>query len=282
MSNFLYGANVHANGIRQHFLRYGGRGSPILLVPGITSPAPTWGFVADALAAEHDVYVVDVRGRGLSASGPDLDYRLDACAADLNALVDVLDLREVTGLGHSMGARHLLRAVHAGRFERLVLVDPPVSGPGRRPYPTPLEWYVDSMALARRGASVDELRPFVPTWTDSEIRLRAEWLRTCDETAVLTSFRGFHEDDIHRDFARLAVPALLMGAERGGVIEDVDVAEIRSLCPGIEFTRIAHAGHMIPWDNLPGFLAAARRFIRAARPAPRCATPSQENTDAGQ
>lgn len=282
MSNFLYGANVPANGIRQHVLRYGGHGPAILLVPGITSPAPTWGFVADALGADHDVHVVDVRGRGLSTSGPGLDYGLDACAADLNALVDALGLRNVTGLGHSMGARHLLRAAHGRRFERLVLVDPPVSGPGRRPYPTPLEWYVDSMALARRGASVEDLRPFVPSWTDSEIRLRAEWLHTCEEAAVITSFRGFHEDDVHRDIAGLSVPTLLMAAERGGVIEDGDAAEIMSLCPGIEFTRIAGAGHMIPWDNLPGFLAAVRHFMRSTLPGATGARTSQEKTDAGK
>lgn len=34
---FLYGANVYANGIRQHYLRYGGKGKPLVLAPGITS-----------------------------------------------------------------------------------------------------------------------------------------------------------------------------------------------------------------------------------------------------
>ena len=78
----LYGANVFANGIRQHYLRYGGFGSAVILIPGITSPAITWGFVAERLAERYDVYVLDVRGRGLSSTGPDLDYGLNAMAAD--------------------------------------------------------------------------------------------------------------------------------------------------------------------------------------------------------
>ena len=41
MSTFLYGAHVHANGIRQHYLRYGGHGPALILIPGITSPAIT-------------------------------------------------------------------------------------------------------------------------------------------------------------------------------------------------------------------------------------------------
>jgi hypothetical protein len=48
-SRYLGGFHVRANGIRQHVLRYGGRAAR-LLVPGITSPAITWGFVAEELA----------------------------------------------------------------------------------------------------------------------------------------------------------------------------------------------------------------------------------------
>ncbi|MFD0849740.1 alpha/beta fold hydrolase [Sphingosinicella xenopeptidilytica] len=258
--NFLYGANVAANGIRQHYLRYGGRGPVVVVVPGITSPAITWGFVGEALSADYDVYILDVRGRGLSSSGPDLDYSLDSCAADLAAFVEALGLYGVTGLGHSMGARHLLRAARSGGFDRLILVDPPVSGPGRRRYPMALEWYTASIALAVRGASADELRQFTPTWSEEHVRLRAEWLHTCYEPAVRASFDGFHDDDIHQDVAVLGVPSLLMAAENGGVIADGDLTEIRSLCPSMEWCRIANAGHMIPWDNLPDFLAQVKRF----------------------
>ena len=40
-------SEVRANGVRLHLLRYGGQGPRLLLLPGITSPAITWGFVAD-------------------------------------------------------------------------------------------------------------------------------------------------------------------------------------------------------------------------------------------
>lgn len=63
-TRLLYGAHVHANGIRQHYLRYGGKWSPLVLVPGITSPAITWGFVGECLAATHDVYILMCAGAG--------------------------------------------------------------------------------------------------------------------------------------------------------------------------------------------------------------------------
>jgi N-formylmaleamate deformylase len=56
----------------------------------------------------------------------------------------------------------------------------------------------------------------------------------------------------------------LISAECGDVIREEDEAEIRSLNPAIQTTRVLGAGHMIPWDNLAGFLAAVRPFLNPA------------------
>jgi len=256
-TRLLYGANVSANGIRQHYLRYGGAGAPMVIVPGITSPAVTWGFVAERLAETFDVYVLDVRGRGLSSAGPDLDYGLDALADDVIGFIATLGLEGATILGHSMGARIAVRTAvrSAAGLARLALVDPPVSGPGRRPYPSNLPWYVDSIRLAERGMGSEDMRAFCPTWTEEQLRLRAEWLATCYEPAIVVAFAGFHTDDIHADLPRLPIPAVLMVAGRGGVIRPEDEAEIRALNPAIRIGRVENAGHMIPWDDFDGFFA---------------------------
>lgn len=260
---YLYGANTFANGIRQHYLRYGGKGSPVVLIPGITSPAITWGFVAERLAETHDVYVLDVRGRGLSSTGPDLDYGLDAMAADVAGFVEAVGLSAPALLGHSMGARIAIRAsiLQPAAFSQLVLVDPPVSGPGRRPYPSKLPWYVDSIRLSLKGIDAEGMRAFCPSWTDEQLKLRAEWLHTCYEPAIVTAFEDFHKDDIFPDLPKLSHPAMLMVAGRGGVIEPADVEEVRSLYPAMEITRVDNAGHMIPWDNFDGFFAALGDFL---------------------
>lgn len=268
MSSFLYGANVQANGIRQHYLRYGGHRpdrDAVILLPGITSPAITWGFVGERLGQEFDTYVLDIRGRGLSEASPSLDYSLDAQAADVTALASALGLSRYAVVGHSMGARIAVRAarVRPQGMTRVVLVDPPVSGPGRRAYPSNLAWYVDSIALATQGCDLEGMRSFCPTWTSEQLRLRAEWLHTCDERAILASFEGFHADDIHADLPHLAVPARLIVAGRGDVIREEDVSEIRSLVPSIEVAHVANAGHMIPWDDEAGFYDAFADFLGA-------------------
>lgn len=271
MSTFLYGANVQANGIRQHYLRYGGTEGAragrdaVILIPGITSPAITWGFVGERLGAHFDTYVLDVRGRGLSSAGDTLDYSLDAQAADVIALAQALGLKRYQIVGHSMGGRIGVRAARSqpAGLTRLVMIDPPVSGPGRRAYPAQLPWYVDSIRLAVQGTDAEGMRPFCPTWTEEQRRLRAEWLHTCDERAVLQSFEGFHTDDIHADLPRVNVPTLLITAARGDVVLPADVEEMKALRPGLLETRVPDAGHMIPWDNEAGFYAAFGDFLGA-------------------
>ena len=41
----------------------------------------------------------------------------------------------------------------------------------------------------------------------------------------------------------------------------VQTCALRSANPAAEVVAIVRAGHMIPWDNLPGFLEAVRTFL---------------------
>ena len=262
-TTFLYGANIHGNGIRQHYLRYGGRGQPLILVPGITSPAPTWGFVADRLGKHFDVYVLDVRGRGLSQTGDDIDYSRATYADDVGAFAAAMRLEAYVYLGHSMGARIgvLVGRKHGARIASMILVDPPVSGPGRSPYPATLDWYIDSIKLASKGMDADAMRAFCPTWSDEHLRIRAEWLHTCNETAIIRSFNGLNEDNIHADMPYLTMPVQLIAASRGGIITPADISEIRQLIPQVHINVVENAGHMIPYENEAGFFTALREFL---------------------
>jgi N-formylmaleamate deformylase len=271
MSTFLYGANVRANDIRQHYLRYGGndgrRGErdAVIIIPGITSPAATWGFVGERFGKQFDTYILDVRGRGLSEASAALDYSVAAQAADVAAFAAALGLQRYALVGHSMGGRIAARAARSqpAGLTRVVMVDPPVSGPGRRAYPAKLPWYVDSMRDARAGISIEGMRAYCPTWTEEQLRLRAEWLHTCDERAILASFEEFHTGDFHADLPGITVPAMLMTAGRGDVVMPADIDELRSLLPRLQTSLVANAGHMIPWDDEAGFYAAFGDFLGA-------------------
>lgn len=124
---------AEVDGLRLHYLTYGSGEPAMLLVPGITSPAITWEFVAEALAGDRTVHTLDVRGRGLSDRAPRGAHTLGDYATDVAGLARTLGLVRPVLLGHSMGARIVTAA--AADYPELagavVAVDPPMCGPGR-------------------------------------------------------------------------------------------------------------------------------------------------------
>lgn len=266
MSNtFLYGANVRANDIRLHYLRYGGRGPSLLIVPGITSPAVTWDFVARRLGGHFDTYVIDVRGRGLSEASDTTDYGIDALAKDVAEFARAVGLTGYGLLGHSMGGRIVPRAV--ARFgavpSRIMLVDPPMNGPGRRGFSQPDSWYTDQIEAGARGdMTVDQMRQYFPRWSDEHLLLRTEWIHTCDPRAILQTRQDFLEDDFHGDLPAIDRPIKVIVAGQADLILPEEQAELESLNPQLEAVRLDHVGHMVPWDDEDGFVDLVVQYFR--------------------
>ncbi|OLT31698.1 alpha/beta hydrolase [Actinomadura sp. CNU-125] len=257
---------VTAGGLRHHLLRYGDAGDPLVIVPGITSPALTAEFVALELARDHRVYVLDVRGRGKSDAPPAGNYTLRHYADDLAGVIDALGLGDPIVLGHSMGARiAAARHVLHGARGPLVLADPPLSGPGRGPYPTGWEAFRTQLDEARRGTTPDEMRRFYPKWPERELLIRAQELPSCDETAVRETHEGFETEDFFPYWERLGRPAVLIRGGASPVVTDAGAAELRRTNGGVPVVDVPGAGHMIPWDEFDGFVTAVRAFLQETR-----------------
>ncbi|MGY1743171.1 MULTISPECIES: alpha/beta fold hydrolase [unclassified Blastococcus] len=262
---------VRANGLRHSVLRYGEPGAPDLLVlPGITSPAATADFLAVLLAdLGYRVTVPDVRGRGESDRAPSGGYRLVDYAADVAGLVEELGLDRPVVLGHSMGARiaAAYAVLHApDDHGLLLLVDPPLSGPGRGPYPTSREAFVQQLSEARAGTDADAVRRFYPKWPERELRLRAQVLATCDETAVLETHEGFETEDFVPYWTQLTQPVVLVRGGDSPVVPDEALEDLRRTRPDVEVHTVPGTGHMVPWDDLDGFLDVVRPYLRPSVP----------------
>jgi N-formylmaleamate deformylase len=252
---------VTANGIRQHYLDYGGDGPPLVIVPGITMPAACVEFLALPLASCHRVISVDPRGRGLSEQ-PAGGYALTDYADDLAALIEVIGLDRPIVLGHSMGARiaSALAVHHPRAAGSLILADPPLTGPGRAPYPVPIDPYVESLRKAKEGATAEDMRSAFPTWSEEHLALRALWLGTCSEAAVVETYERFHTEDLHALLPSIRIPVLFVYGAESPVVPASALPELRALLPGVRFVAVEHAGHMIPWDNLADFVAVVLQF----------------------
>lgn len=252
--------SVSANGLRHRVLTFNEGGRDLVFVPGITSPAETAEFLADALP-EFTVHVPDLRGRGGSDRAAAGEYTTDHYRRDLAGILEELALADPVVVGHSLGARIVAAwSLAAPSTAPVVLVDPPLSGPGR-PYPMGADSFARQLEEARQGTTAEAVRAYFPTWPERELRLRAEVLHECDETAVLESHRGFEEEDFLPTWDRLGGRAALVHGARSPVVTTEDIAELGRRNPSIPIIAVDDAGHMVPWDDLEGFVAALRQIL---------------------
>jgi len=93
---------AQVNGTRLHYVT-AGEGPAVMLLHGWPQTWYEWRHVIDLLADEYQVVAPDLRGFGYSGK-PATGYDAATMAADLAALADHLDLRDVTVLGHDWGA----------------------------------------------------------------------------------------------------------------------------------------------------------------------------------
>ncbi len=90
------------NGVRYHYV-IGGRGAPVVLLHGWPETWYAWRLIMPSLARRHTVIAPDVRGLGDTAK-PATGYDERTVATDIYALVHQLGYRQVSLVGHDLGA----------------------------------------------------------------------------------------------------------------------------------------------------------------------------------
>jgi pimeloyl-ACP methyl ester carboxylesterase len=109
------------------FITEWGSGAPVVFTHAWGLRSDEWDYQVPALAeAGLRCVLYDRRGHGRS-DRPVTGYDFDTLADDLAAVIENLDLRDVTLVGHSLGTRELVRYLtrHGdARVARMVLVAP--------------------------------------------------------------------------------------------------------------------------------------------------------------
>src|SRR5215204_5033307 len=111
------------------FARYGGSGSPLLLLHGFPQTHLMWRSVAPLLAHDFTVVCADLRGYGDSGCPPSAadhaPYSKRAMARDMVALMTRLGFRTFSVAGHDRGGRVAYRLAldHPASVERVAVLD---------------------------------------------------------------------------------------------------------------------------------------------------------------
>ena len=176
---------VEAVGIPWSALTWGeSTARPLLLIHGVTGSAAVWWRIGPALAATgRRVTAVDQAGHGRTGRWLG-HHRLRDNAADLAAFARAAGLArdDLEVVGHSWGAVSAAAFPAVGlRPATLVLIDPPVltyesialeaSDPTQQPFAT-----LDLAIAAIRAAE--------PTWSDGDVRAKAEAVMELDFDAA--------------------------------------------------------------------------------------------------
>jgi pimeloyl-ACP methyl ester carboxylesterase len=269
MSNWQ-SAHIEANGLQIHYTRTGGDKPPVVLAHGFSDDGLCWTPVAEALAPDYDLIMVDARGHGRS-DGPEQGYRQDDHAADVAGLIQGLGLNRPAVLGHSMGAATALAL--AGLYPELpgaiLLEDPPSWWVERAPADSAADaerrarMYARIIALKRKTR--DELiagqRIEAPAWSEAELgpwanaKLRFSFnvLNRADPTSL----------DWPGMVSRITCPALLITAdpERGAIVTADGAAAFQALLPQVRVAHIPGAGHNIRREQFARYLEVVRAFL---------------------
>ena len=178
---------VQANGIKQHYLDWGGDKAPLVTTHGTSLLGAAWIPVAQHLANHYRVIALDLRGHGDSEKAS-RGYTWDTLGKDFAAFLDALDLKQVFAVGHSRGGGVMIMAAPhcANRLKGLMLIEPSLLM--RNPQevgavtPTPRNLEAAERARRRRAvfASREEAfdsyhdRGMFRAWRDENLRLFLE------------------------------------------------------------------------------------------------------------
>jgi non-heme chloroperoxidase len=237
------------------FYRDWGQGEPIVFLASWALPSDQWNYQMLALSEQGFRCVAfDRRGHGRS-SDPGRGYDFDTLADDLAAVLDVLDLRGVTLVGHSMGPGEIVRYLtrHGGdRVARIALlgtITPLLHRTADNPYGIDASYFEtfrrDELMRDFPKWIEDTLPPFVTPQTTPQMR---DWVRgmalQASGKALLDCNRAITTADFRDELAKITVPTLVIHGDQDVTCPiDLTARRTAELVPGAKLRVYEGAPH---------------------------------------
>ena len=255
-----------------------GSGSPVVLIHGFPLSGRAWERQERVLIpAGHRVITYDRRGFGKS-SQPSIGYDYGTFAADLDKLVNALDLHGFDLAGHSMGGGEIARYLGTygtGRVRRAAIVSgvpPYLLKTPETPNGVPQEVF-DQIAAALTG----DRAAYFTEWNKNFFnldqtlgtRISAEEVQDAWNTAVSASPAGtiacvptWHTD-FRADLPKIDIPVLVMHGTEDRILPiEACGARTHELIRGSEYVPIEGAPHGLCWTHADEINAELLRFFK--------------------
>jgi pimeloyl-ACP methyl ester carboxylesterase len=254
-----------------------GSGQPIMLVHGFPLSGRAWERQERALLEDgFRVITYDRRGFGKS-SQPTVGYEYDTFAADLAALIEALDLRDVDLAGHSMGGGEIARYLGkygSDRVRRAVIISgvpPYLLKTADTPNGVPQEVF-DQIAAALRADRFAYFTEWNKNFFNLDetlgTRITEEVVRDAWNTAVAASPTGTIAcvatwyTDFRADLAKIDVPVLVMHGTADRILPiEACGPRTHEAISSSEYVAVDGAGHGLCWTHADEVNEALLAFL---------------------
>jgi non-heme chloroperoxidase len=256
-----------------------GSGRPAVLVHGYPLSGRAWDKqVPVLLDAGYRVITYDRRGFGHS-SQPTTGYDYDTFAADLNTLLEHLDLRDAVLVGHSMGTGEVTRYLGrygSARVAKGVLVSPIppylLQAPDN-PDGVPASVF-DGFAQAARADTPAWMKGFLDSFYNldtlrgtlvSDQAWQASWnlAASASATAAVACIRTW-TTDFRDDLPNIDVPVLVVHGDADQVLPlDKTAKRLPGLVKDLQLVVVEGGPHAIAWTHADQVNTALLDFLRS-------------------
>ncbi len=255
-----------------------GRGDPVVLIHGWPLSGRSWEAQVPALIeAEHRVITYDRRDFG-SSSQPWEGYEYDTFVADLHALIEHLDLRDVTLVGFSMGGGEVARYVGTHGTERVrravfaSAVPPYLYKAQDNPNGGLDDETVESFLAGVRGDRIAFLDGFLQNFfgagertdliSEAARRYHLDIAEFASPKGTLECIKAFSYTDFRGDLESFDVPSLVIHGDSDAIVPfEVSGQRTHETIPGSKLALIEGGPHGLNATHAEQFNRALLDFL---------------------
>ncbi len=258
-----------------------GKGSPVILIPGLASPRAVWDDVAPELAKTHHVILVQVNGFGGDDPGANLQPGvLDGIVADLDGYIVREKLRGALVIGHSMGGLvgMMLAKAHPEDLARLMIVDSLpyfavlMAPPGIDPTPAlvaPQAAKLRDAIAASYGTVPSDAAVAAQTRglaiKPASIARMTTWAKAADPRVTAQAMYEDLTTDLRPALGSITTPITLLYPWNAGgptkAMADPFYRKQYAAAPHISYVDVGDSAHMVMLDQPEAFKAAVVAFV---------------------
>ncbi|OBF60468.1 hypothetical protein A5753_20355 [Mycobacterium sp. 852002-51971_SCH5477799-a] len=259
---------VSPDGVGVHYLEWPGTGADpaVIFLHGGGLHAHTFDIVGNLLRHHARCIALDLRGHGESQWSPGR-YGAEHTADDISTTAELLGLKRVVVVGHSMGGMGAMAWAARGVPELAGLIVIDLGADLDKSATDSVRGFITSQPSFADLEEVDDFVAGDGPGGDS-VASNLRW-RDDGRLAFKYDDSQFHlgntqlpvGDEMRQLARRIHCPTIVLRGDRSRVVSDAAAGELADLIDGATWSRVTDAGHTIQSSNPRGLAEAITGFL---------------------